>query len=59
MYTTKIGGIGKYLPELEVSNEDLSHLMETTDEWIQERTGIKTRRYGKKHEETQSGTISS
>jgi 3-oxoacyl-[acyl-carrier-protein] synthase-3 len=52
MYTTKIAGIGKYLPELEVSNEDLSQLMDTSDEWIQERTGIKTRRYGKRHEET-------
>lgn len=52
MYTTKISGIGKYLPELEVSNDDLSKFMDTSDEWIQERTGIVTRRYGNKHKET-------
>lgn len=59
MYTTKISGIGKYLPELEVSNDDLSKFMDTSDEWIQERTGIVTRRYGNKHKETTTtmGTI--
>lgn len=52
MFRSKIAGIGKYLPELVVTNDDLSKIMDTTDEWVQERTGIKERRYAKKHEET-------
>jgi 3-oxoacyl-[acyl-carrier-protein] synthase-3 len=52
MIRTKIAGIGKYVPEKVVKNQDLEKLMDTSDEWIQERTGIKERRYGKKHEET-------
>jgi 3-oxoacyl-[acyl-carrier-protein] synthase III len=49
---SKIAGIGHYVPEHVVTNDDLSKVMDTNDEWIQERTGIKERRYGKKHEET-------
>ena len=52
MFSAKIGGIGSYVPEWEVTNEDLEKVMDTSDEWIRERTGIKSRRYGKKHEET-------
>lgn len=52
MLRSKIGGIGYYVPEKVVTNDDLSKMMDTTDEWIQERTGIKERRYGVKHEET-------
>lgn len=52
MYTSKIAGIGYYVPERVVTNQDLASVMDTTDEWIQERTGIQERRYGKKHEET-------
>lgn len=52
MLRSKIGGIGYYVPEKVVTNDDLSKVMDTTDEWIQERTGIKERRYGVKHEET-------
>ena len=52
MIRSKIAGIGKYLPELVVTNDDLSKVMDTSDEWVQERTGIKERRYAKKHEET-------
>ena len=37
--------MGKYLPDNIVTNEDLSKLMETSDEWITERTGIKERRH--------------
>ena len=54
MFRSKIAGIGYYVPERVVTNDDLSKVMDTTDEWIQERTGIKERRYGKKHEETTS-----
>ncbi len=54
MQRSKIAGIGYYVPERIVKNEELTKLMDTTDEWIQERTGIQERRYGKKHEETTS-----
>jgi 3-oxoacyl-[acyl-carrier-protein] synthase-3 len=49
---TKIAGIGYYVPEKVMRNEDFAAKMETSDEWIQERTGIKERRYAKKFEET-------
>jgi len=45
MYNSKIIGLGKYVPENVVTNDDLSKLMDTNDEWIQERTGIKERRW--------------
>ncbi len=45
MYTSYISGTGHYVPENIITNEDLSKLMETSDEWIQERTGIKERRW--------------
>lgn len=48
MYQSKIAGLGKYLPEQVVTNEDLTKLMDTSDQWIQERTGIKERRHIKK-----------
>lgn len=48
MYQTKIAGLGKYVPENVVTNDDLSKLMDTNDEWITERTGIKERRHIKK-----------
>ncbi len=38
-------GIGHYVPSKVVTNEDLAKLMTTSDEWIQQRTGIKERRY--------------
>lgn len=54
MIKTKIAGIGHYVPEQVVTNEDLTKYMDTTDEWIQERTGIKERRYGERFKETTS-----
>lgn len=36
-------GVGAYLPEKIVSNDELSRIVDTSDEWIQERTGIKQR----------------
>ncbi|RFP64922.1 ketoacyl-ACP synthase III [Hymenobacter lapidiphilus] len=42
---SEIAGVGHYVPERVVTNADLTTLMETTDEWIQERTGIKERRW--------------
>lgn len=48
MYTSRISGLGSYVPENVVTNDDLSKLMDTNDAWIQERTGIKERRHIKK-----------
>ena len=48
MYNSKITGMGHYVPENIVTNYDLSQLMDTTDEWIQERTGINQRRWAVK-----------
>lgn len=42
--TIRITGTGSALPEKEVTNYDLQELVETSDEWIRERTGIATRR---------------
>jgi 3-oxoacyl-[acyl-carrier-protein] synthase III len=52
MFNSKIAGIGYYVPEKVVTNHDLAKVMDTTDEWIQERTGIVERRYAVKHQET-------
>ncbi len=41
----KILGTGHYVPERVVTNHDLEKLMDTSDEWIQQRTGIKERRW--------------
>ncbi|NND15499.1 MAG: ketoacyl-ACP synthase III [Eudoraea sp.] len=54
MYNSRIAGLGYYVPEKVVTNDDLSKLMDTSDEWIQERTGIKERRHIIKGEETTS-----
>jgi 3-oxoacyl-[acyl-carrier-protein] synthase-3 len=45
MTRTVFLGTGHYLPERVVTNEELAELMDTSDEWIQQRTGIKERRY--------------
>lgn len=52
MPRSKIAGIGMYVPENVVTNFDLTKYMDTSDEWIQERTGIKERRYAHRTEET-------
>jgi 3-oxoacyl-[acyl-carrier-protein] synthase-3 len=52
MLHTKIAGIGHYVPEKVVTNQDLEAMMDTSDAWIQERTGIQQRRYGIRREET-------
>ncbi len=44
--------IGAYVPEKILSNEDLSHMVDTTDEWITKRTGIKERRIAADNEYT-------
>jgi 3-oxoacyl-[acyl-carrier-protein] synthase-3 len=45
MRFTRIAGIGHYVPERVVTNHDLAKLMDTSDEWIIERTGIRERRF--------------
>lgn len=45
MYNSKIIGLGHYVPDNVVTNDDLSKKMDTNDAWIQERTGIKERRH--------------
>ncbi|HKJ49461.1 MAG TPA: beta-ketoacyl-ACP synthase III [Christiangramia sp.] len=57
MYQTKIAGLGKYVPENVVTNDDLSKLMDTNDEWITERTGIKERRHIKKGDGNTTATM--
>lgn len=43
MTYSRIAGVGSYLPEKVVTNHDLAKTMDTSDEWIRERTGIKRR----------------
>lgn len=52
MTQTRIAGIGMYVPANIVTNDDLSKVMDTNDEWIRERTGIQERRYATRFEET-------
>lgn len=47
MIRGKILGTGSYLPDNIMTNDDLSKLVDTSDEWIQQRTGIKARRISK------------
>ena len=57
MYNSRIIGLGKYLPENIVTNADLSKMMDTSDEWITERTGIKERRHIKKGDGNTTATM--
>lgn len=55
MNYSKIKGIGHYVPERIVTNDDLSKLMDTSDAWITERTGIKERRFFDPDKDTVAG----
>ncbi|MCK8522669.1 ketoacyl-ACP synthase III [Aquimarina sp. D1M17] len=57
MYTSRISGLGSYVPENVVTNDDLSKIMDTNDAWIQERTGIKERRHIKKGDGNSTSTM--
>ena len=57
MYNSKITGLGYYVPENIVTNDDLVKFMDTSDEWIQERTGIKERRWIEKGSEDTSAVM--
>ena len=45
MRNSTILGTGFYVPEKVMTNDDLSKIMDTSDEWIRERTGIRERRF--------------
>lgn len=47
MVVTRITGTGSYIPPDIVTNDDLSHMVETSDEWIRTRTGIRNRHIAK------------
>jgi 3-oxoacyl-[acyl-carrier-protein] synthase III len=47
-----VAGVGGYLPERIMTNDDLSEIVDTSDEWIMQRTGIKQRRIAAKDETT-------
>ena len=52
MYNSIITGTGYYVPENIVTNDDLSKLMDTSDAWIQERTGIQQRHFATRGKDT-------
>lgn len=57
MYNSKIIGMGMYVPENVVTNEDLTVMMDTSHEWIVERTGIEERRHIKKGDGNTTATM--
>ncbi len=54
MVHVRIAGIGSYLPEKVLTNKDLEQIMDTTEEWIRERTGILRRHIAADNETTGS-----
>lgn len=56
MKEVKIAGIGRYVPEKIVTNDDLSKIVDTNDEWITTRTGIKERRISEGENTSDLGT---
>ena len=48
----RIAGTGSYLPEKVLTNDDLSKIVDTTDEWIHSRTGIRERHIAAEGETT-------
>jgi 3-oxoacyl-[acyl-carrier-protein] synthase-3 len=52
MIHARIIGTGSYAPQKVVTNHDLEKLVETSDQWITERTGIKERRVVEKGQTT-------
>lgn len=48
----EIAGTGSYLPDRVITNDDLAARLDTSDEWIVQRTGIRARRYAAEQEST-------
>ena len=53
-FFSKVIGTGGYLPEETRTNDDISKIVDTSDSWIYDRTGIKSRRIAGKHETASS-----
>lgn len=53
-FAAKITATGAYLPERVLTNAELAKLVDTNDEWIVERTGIRERRIAAPHETSSS-----
>ncbi|MEX0860949.1 MAG: 3-oxoacyl-ACP synthase, partial [Cucumibacter sp.] len=47
-----VRGVGSYLPERVLTNDDLARMVDTSDEWIRQRTGIVERRIAAEGETT-------
>ncbi len=54
---TKITGWGKYVPARVLTNHDLAQMVDTSDEWITTRTGIRERRIRTEHDTTSSMAV--
>lgn len=52
MFAVRVAGLGAYLPENVVTNDDLAQHLDTSDEWIRSRTGIRERHYAAESEAT-------
>ena len=52
-----VAGLGRYVPEKVLSNADLEKVVDTSDEWIAQRTGIKERRIAAKDQYTSTVAI--
>jgi 3-oxoacyl-[acyl-carrier-protein] synthase-3 len=52
-----ITGWGKYVPERVITNHDLAQMVDTSDEWITTRTGIKERRFRTENDTTSSMSV--
>jgi len=57
MNNSKIVGLGHYVPDNIITNDDLSKVLDTSDKWIQSRTGIKERRWVTKESGDTSATM--
>ncbi|HSG97960.1 MAG TPA: beta-ketoacyl-ACP synthase III [Woeseiaceae bacterium] len=57
MTYARIAGVGSFLPEKVLTNKDLEGMMDTSDEWIRERTGIKRRHIAAADETTASMSL--
>ncbi|MGT2756058.1 beta-ketoacyl-ACP synthase III [Streptococcus ovuberis] len=56
-YHAKISQVAHYLPDQVVTNEELSRIMETSDDWIRSRTGIRERRISKDEQTSDLATV--
>ena len=54
MIRTRVAGLGHYLPERILTNADIEQMVETSDQWIRERTGIVERHIAGDHEASSS-----